>query len=51
MYGYRRVRNRFEDVAEQSPEHIIISMKDECIAWTDNGVPDDDVTFAVIKVK
>jgi serine phosphatase RsbU (regulator of sigma subunit) len=51
MYGYQRVRNRFEDVAEQTPEEIITHFKNDGAAWTDNGEPEDDVTLVVIKVK
>jgi len=51
MYGYKRIRNRFEDVAEQTPEQIISYLKNEGAAWADNGDPEDDVTFVVIKVK
>lgn len=51
MYGYKRIRNGFEDVAEKSPEEIIGFLKDEGSAWVNDEAPDDDVTFVVIKVK
>ncbi len=51
MYGYKRVRNSFEDVADKSPEDIVRTLKDESAAWVNNHDPDDDVTFVVIKVK
>jgi serine phosphatase RsbU (regulator of sigma subunit)/ligand-binding sensor domain-containing protein len=51
MYGYKRIRNGFEDVAEKQPEEIITFLKNEGKAWNGNQAPDDDVTFVVIKVK
>ncbi len=51
MYGYKRIRNGFEDVAEKAPEEIIAFLKNEGKAWNNDQAPDDDVTFVVIKVK
>jgi serine phosphatase RsbU (regulator of sigma subunit)/ligand-binding sensor domain-containing protein len=51
MYGYKRIRNGFEEVAEKSPEDIISYLKNEGSSWVNNEAPDDDVTFVVIKVK
>jgi len=51
MYGYKKIRNGFEEVAEQTPEDIISYLKNEGAAWVNNEDPDDDVTFVVIKVK
>jgi serine phosphatase RsbU (regulator of sigma subunit) len=51
MFGYRRARNSFEEVAEKDPEEIIAYLKNEGNRWSDNKEPDDDVTFVVIKVK
>ncbi len=51
MYGYKRIRNGFEDVAEKSPEEIIGYLKNEGSTWVNDEAPDDDVTFVVIKVK
>ncbi len=51
MYGYQRIRNGFEDVAEKQPEEIITFLKNEGKNWNDDQAPDDDVTFVVIKVK
>ena len=51
MYGYKKIRNGFEDIAEQAPEEIISFFKNEGAAWVNNADPDDDVTFVVIKVK
>ena len=51
LYGYQRVRNSFENVAEKAPEEIISSLKEEESKWVGDKDPDDDVTFVVIKVK
>lgn len=51
LYGYKRVRNKFEEVAESSPEEIITSLKNDGSAWVNDEDPEDDVTFVVIKVK
>ena len=51
MYGYKRIRNGFEDMAGKSPEDIISFLKKEGASWVNNEDPDDDVTFVVIKVK
>ncbi len=51
MYGYKRIRNGFEDVAEKAPEEIISFLKNEGKKWNGDQAPDDDVTFVVVKVK
>ena len=51
MYGYKRIRNGFEDVAEKAPEEIVSYLKNEGAGWVNHKDPDDDVTFVVIKVK
>jgi serine phosphatase RsbU (regulator of sigma subunit) len=51
MYGYKRARNSFEEVAEKDPENIIAYLKNEGNRWSNNKEPDDDVTFVAIKVK
>jgi serine phosphatase RsbU (regulator of sigma subunit) len=51
IFGYKRARNSFEEVAEKEPEEIISYLKDEGTRWVDDKDPDDDVTFVVIKVK
>jgi serine phosphatase RsbU (regulator of sigma subunit) len=51
MYGYKRIRDSFQKVAEKSPEEIIEYLKDEGSVWVNDEDPDDDVTFVVIKVK
>jgi len=51
MYGYKRIHNGFEDVANKAPEDIVRYFKNEGAAWVNHADPDDDVTFVVIKVK
>ena len=51
LYGYKRVTNEFKTVAEKQPEEIIEYLKGESAKWGDDKVPDDDVTFVVLKVK
>ncbi len=51
IFGYKRTRNSFEEVAEKEPERIINYLKDTGSRWTNNIEPDDDVTFVLIKVK
>jgi len=51
MYGYKKIRNGFEDIAEKSPEDIISFFKNEGSDWVNKADPDDDITFVVIKVK
>ncbi|MCB0745771.1 MAG: serine/threonine-protein phosphatase, partial [Ignavibacteriae bacterium] len=51
MYGYKRARNYFEEIAGESPEEIILKLKNAGSEWVNDKDPDDDVTFVVIKVK
>ena len=51
MFGYKRIRNLFEDIAPKSPEEIIRALKNSGSDWVNDKDPDDDVTFVVIKVK
>ncbi|MCA0445075.1 MAG: SpoIIE family protein phosphatase [Bacteroidetes bacterium] len=51
LYGYKRARNSFEEVAEKEPEDIITYLKEEGSRWVNDNDPDDDVTFVVIKIK
>jgi serine phosphatase RsbU (regulator of sigma subunit) len=50
-FGYKRVRNLFEEVAGESPEDIITKLKNAGSDWVKDADPDDDVTFVIIKVK
>jgi serine phosphatase RsbU (regulator of sigma subunit) len=51
MFGFRRTRNLFEDIADKNPEEIITELKNRGSEWIDGNDPDDDVTFVVMKVK
>jgi len=51
MYGYKRARNLFEELANEAPEEIISKLKSAGSKWVNDEDPDDDVTFVVIKVK
>jgi serine phosphatase RsbU (regulator of sigma subunit)/ligand-binding sensor domain-containing protein len=51
MFGYKRARNLFEELAENSPEEIISGLKNAGSDFINDKDPDDDVTFVVIKVK
>jgi len=51
MYGYERIRDGFEKVAQENSEKIISYLKEEASAWVNDKDPDDDVTFVVLKVK
>jgi serine phosphatase RsbU (regulator of sigma subunit) len=51
MYGYKRARNYFEEIAGETPENIISKLKTAGSEWVNDKDPDDDVTFVVIKVK
>jgi sigma-B regulation protein RsbU (phosphoserine phosphatase) len=51
IYGYKRARNSFEEVAEKEPEEIITYLKEEGSRWVNDKDPEDDVTFVVIKLK
>ena len=51
MFGYKRARNLFEELADESPEDIIRKLKNAGSEWVNDKDPDDDVTFVVIKVK
>ena len=51
MFGYKRAKNSFAEVAEKNPEEIIAYLKNEGNRWSNDKDPDDDVTFVVIKVK
>ena len=51
MFGYKRARNLFEELAERSPEDIISGLNKAGSNFINENDPDDDVTFVVIKVK
>ena len=51
LFGYAKVRNSFEAVADHDPEDIISHLKKEGINWLGNNKPEDDMTFVVIQVQ
>jgi serine phosphatase RsbU (regulator of sigma subunit) len=51
MFGYKNVQNEFLKCGNESPELIIEYLKKKMKEWSSNRVPDDDVTFVVIKAK
>jgi serine phosphatase RsbU (regulator of sigma subunit) len=51
MFGYKRARNLFEELAQSSPEEIVTGLKQAGSEFINDKDPDDDVTFVVIKVK
>jgi sigma-B regulation protein RsbU (phosphoserine phosphatase) len=51
LFGYKQVRNIFEENADKNPEEIITQLKEDGSAWLSDKEPEDDVTFVVIKVK
>jgi serine phosphatase RsbU (regulator of sigma subunit) len=51
FYGYKRVKEKFGEVAKKSPEEIIGHLKEDGSNWIGDLDPNDDVTFVVVKVK
>ena len=51
MLGYKRAKHIFEEISTETPENIILKLKDTGSSWVKDKDPDDDVTFVVIKVK
>lgn len=51
LFGYERVSITYEKVADKNPEEIIKELKNAGSEWSQSEIPDDDVTFVVIKVK
>ena len=51
MFGYDRIKTEFHSVGEKAPEEIVDHLKNSASQWANGKVPDDDVTFVVIKVK
>ena len=50
-FGYKRVRQEFQEVAKLKPEEIIEKLKVAELNRVNDAEPDDDITFVVIKVK
>jgi len=50
-FGYERVIKTFKETGEGSAEAIIEHLRNTVKEWSGINVPDDDVTFVVIKIK
>jgi serine phosphatase RsbU (regulator of sigma subunit) len=51
LFGYERVFDTYQKVAEKNPEQIIDELNNAGSNWLQNELADDDITFVVIKVK
>lgn len=51
MFGYPRVKDRFKDFVNDTPENIIRSLVKSGEDWMGGATQQDDITFVVIKVK
>ena len=51
MMGYEETVPIFQEVANQSPEHILAYFEETGKNWLRGGLPGDDITFVVMKVK
>jgi serine phosphatase RsbU (regulator of sigma subunit)/ligand-binding sensor domain-containing protein len=51
IFGFKRCKHLFEEIAHNAPEDIISKLNDAGSEWVKDKDPDDDVTFVVIKVK
>jgi sigma-B regulation protein RsbU (phosphoserine phosphatase) len=51
MFGYEKAIKLFEELAHKQAEEIIEGLKNSASDWVQDKMPDDDVTFVVIKVK
>ena len=49
MFGYEKVKEVFSEVADRSPNEIIEHLKTKGVEWSGEKVPDDDITFVVLK--
>ncbi len=50
IFGYEKVAQVFEECAEKTATEIVDRFKHESREWMPSSEPDDDITFAVIKV-
>jgi sigma-B regulation protein RsbU (phosphoserine phosphatase) len=50
IFDYARIRNKFKEIAENTPDQIINGLVKEADLWMGDRVQDDDITFVVIKV-
>ncbi|MCB0730249.1 MAG: SpoIIE family protein phosphatase [Ignavibacteriae bacterium] len=51
MYGFERTKSEFLLVGNKKTEEILEYLKKSASNWLNERVPDDDITFVVIKVK
>ena len=51
IFGFKRCKHLFEEIAHKEPEDIISKLNDAGSKWMNSKDPDDDITFVVIKVK
>lgn len=51
MFGYKNVQKEFLKCGMKSPEAILDYLKEKISNWASGVLPDDDITFVVIKVK
>ncbi|MCW8848518.1 MAG: SpoIIE family protein phosphatase, partial [Melioribacteraceae bacterium] len=51
MFGYKNVQEEFQKCGMKSTDEIIDYLKDKIKNWTSGILPNDDVTFVVLKVK
>ncbi|MCP4219672.1 MAG: SpoIIE family protein phosphatase [bacterium] len=50
MFGRERIREVFRANADQSPEAILVRLKEAGSAWSHKDKPDDDMTFVIVRV-
>ncbi|MDZ7763820.1 MAG: hypothetical protein U5K00_05270 [Melioribacteraceae bacterium] len=49
-FGYKRLRQEFQEVAKLKPEEIIREIESAESNWINDAEQDDDITFVVIKI-
>jgi serine phosphatase RsbU (regulator of sigma subunit) len=50
MFGYQNVQKEFLKYGGKSPDQIIEELKNCMYNWSGSKLPNDDVTFVVLKV-
>ena len=51
MYDYPRVKDKFIQIVDKSPNEIIQSLIESCDNWMNGTTQEDDITLMVIKVR
>lgn len=51
MYGYEEAVTAFESVGHHGAKGVIEALVATCDAWREEHMPDDDITFVVLKVR